>query len=126
MKKSVLSFCIFLLFGTLTFQTLAATQIKIVPTSSNDLLHRLLNISTAESVTLTFKITGMKSEQDARTIDEILSKTSIVISSSTDFKSGICKVETEKITNKESIIEIICHKAANRLGYTLTAVYVEK
>jgi len=78
-----------------------------------------------ENVTLIFKVTGLKSEEDARIIDEILMTTSFISSSYTDFKTGICKVVTASIENKENIIEIISYKASNKIGTKLSAELVE-
>jgi len=73
---------------------------------------------------LIFKISGMKSEQDAVVIDKFLSERDFIISSSTDFKTGLCKVETDKVENKAKIIEAICY-AGKKNGIMITAELIE-
>lgn len=73
---------------------------------------------------LTFKISGMKSEQDAVVIDKFLLERDFITSSSTDFKTGLCKVETDKVENKAKIIEAICY-AGKKNGYKISAELVD-
>ena len=69
---------------------------------------------------MVFKITGMNSEKEAIAIDEFLKARPFVISSSTDFKTGLCKVETDKSENKAKIIEAICY-TGKKFGNKITA-----
>jgi hypothetical protein len=85
----------------------------------------IISNNSSLNYTLIFKISGMKNPEDAKTIDDILMKTSFIISSSTDFETGKCKVVTDKLENKGSIIEIICYKAAHKIGVKLTAELLE-
>lgn len=77
----------------------------------------------SEKVTLIFTIRGMKSGEDALAIDQYLKERSFIYSSVTDFSTGQCKVETEDIKYKDTIIEIIYHIEKSR-GEKVTVEFV--
>ena len=57
--------------------------------------------------TIYFKINGLNNQDNAKTLDEVLMKTGLVLSASTDFQKGICKVEIKDLNYTEKIIEHI-------------------
>ncbi|MEI6124312.1 MAG: heavy metal-associated domain-containing protein [Bacteroidota bacterium] len=77
-----------------------------------------------DKIILVFKVSGLSSESEARAIDEFLKARPFIISSTTDFKAGLCKVETDNITNKAKIIEAICY-AGKQFGKTITVELID-
>jgi hypothetical protein len=83
----------------------------------------LFQNSATGNIVLVFEVSGMNSENDAKIIDDILKQKSYVISSSTDFNTGICKVVTDDIVNKDKIRESIC-SASKKVGNKIIAELV--
>ena len=79
--------------------------------------------SATGNIVLVFEVSGMNSENDAKIIDDILKQKSYVISSSTDFKTGVCKVVTDDIVNKDKIRESIC-SASKKVGNKVVVKFV--
>jgi hypothetical protein len=75
-------------------------------------------------IALVFKITGMQSDEDARIIDDMFKNKQYIFSISTDFKTGLCKVETDKVENSKKVIDIIS-VAGKKTGHNFTAEQLE-
>jgi len=74
--------------------------------------------------TIYFKINGLNNKADALILDEILMKTGLVLSASTDFQEGICKVEIKDLNYIEKIIEHI-RSAWKQIGNPVDAEIIE-
>ena len=120
MKKIVVLFSIAFLFYLSANITRANADLNI-----NQQKNYLSKYQNTEKIILVFKITGMNTEEDARIVDELLKTTSFIVSSYTDFKTGICKVVTDNIENEGKILEIIGYKASHKVGHKLSAELVE-
>ena len=120
MKKIVVLFSIAFLFYLSANITRANADLNI-----NQQKNYLSKYQNTEKIILVFKITGMNTEEDARIVDELLKTTSFIVSSYTDFKTGICKVVTANIENEGNILEIIGYKASHKVGHKLSAELVE-
>lgn len=86
---------------------------------------RTVKPNNSNKVTLVFKVKGMKSEIEAQFIDDFLKTKSFVITSSTDFKTGLCKVETGMAENDKLIIEAIRYNG-KKIQSKITAELVER
>lgn len=80
---------------------------QVTSTNISTVKAKTVKPNNTNKVTLVFKVKGMKSENDAQLIDDYLKTKSFVITSSTDFKTGFCKVETGMAENEKLIIEAI-------------------
>lgn len=74
--------------------------------------------------TIYFKISGLNNQADALILDEMLIKTGLVLSASTDFQKGICKVEIKDINYTEKIIEHI-RSAWKQIGNLVDAEIID-
>ncbi len=78
------------------------------------------NSTLQKTYVLTYKITGMNSEEDAKIITETLMKSGFVTSAVTSFESGTCIVETLLPENAGKIKETIS-SSTRKIGRKIVA-----
>ena len=77
------------------------------------------------NIQLYYKVTGLKSIEDAKALDLHLKTYSFVSNATTDFNTGICKVETSTSANADKIKEAIM-ASWKKLGYKLDVKLVNE
>jgi len=98
---------------------------QVTSTNISTVKARTVKPNNSNKVNLVFKVKGMKSENDAQLIDDFLKTKSFVIASSTDFKTGLCKVETGMAENDKLIIEAIRYNG-KKIQSKITAELAER
>lgn len=105
MKKIIFS-CLFLLLANCTYLFAQTNTITLIPPKENTEEKNIVSESNPAQINkmlYVLKFINFKTEQDARVVDRILSQCENIISSTTDFNSGISEVFTTANVTEEKI-----------------------
>ncbi len=105
MKKIIIS-CTFLLLANCTYLFAQTNTITLIPPKENTEEKNIVSESNPAQINkmlYVLKFINFKTEQDARVVDRILSQCENIISSTTDFNSGISEVFTTVNVTEEKI-----------------------
>lgn len=105
MKKIIFS-CLFLLLANCTYLFAQTNTITLIPPKENTEEKNIVSESNPAQINkmlYVLKFINFKTEQDARVVDRILSQCENIISSTTDFNSGISEVFTTVNVTEEKI-----------------------
>lgn len=105
MKKIFIS-CTFLLLANCTYLFAQTNTITLIPPKENTEEKNIVsesNPAQINQILYVLKFINFKKEQDALVVDRILSQCENIISSTTDFNSGISEVFTTANVTEEKI-----------------------